>query len=343
MVLFATFLLVTSAQATQSAPVTGEIDHVSFAPRDTGIVIETRVSPSGEGMRLYFSPLPNLKPRLIAKGSGNFNVSGDGRLIATELDGDIAVFRLSDGRKVASSDGGLGAFSPDCRQYAFMDRAIPCVLDLKTGRRRAMENSAADIAHKAPASSKFEETRISGWDRRGIIAQTDYTVPGAHDYVKTHLYLDPKSGHVTGKAENERYPPRRLADGSAIVDELAAEDDSMMGRTRIVRTKNGVRRILFERGNISAGHEASAEFAVSTRAMRVIVYGATMHEPRSQAWIWDVDPLTGRKRVLVSGKYRMPSWADGNSMAVDVSSDGIWLAYDDFWDKSTVHLMRLPR
>lgn len=344
MVLIATSILIASAQTTQSAKLTGEIDHVTFAPRDTGIVIETRVEgPSGESMRLYFSRLPSLKPHFISNGNGNFQVSDDGRLIAAEVDGKISVFRLTDGKKVATSPGELGAFSPDCRQYAFMADAAPCVLDLTKGQRRALENTPAEIARKAPASGKFEATRIGGWDRGGIIAQTAYTVPRAQDYVGTSLYIDPRSGHVVGKATSEKPLPRRLADGSAVVDELAANGESIMSRTRIVRLKNGRRQVLFEKSNISAGHEESAEFAVSSRAMKVVVYGASAAAPHNQAWIWDVNPLTRGQRVLVSGRYRMPKWADGTSMAVDVSSDGKWLTYDDFWDKSTVHLLRLGR
>jgi len=298
----------------QTSQIGGEIRRIMFAGRDKGIVVEstTKVGESYED-RLYFSPFPKLAPRLIATNTNNCLTSPDGRYLAAETPKGLSVFHLPGGKLVASVYGEVGAFSPDSRRFAYMNGVAPRILDLGNRFDRLAFKAPAEFDRYAPVTGTLESRNIERWDRTGLVVRFSYRMPEAEDYTQITLCVDPVAGRVLQAVPRKPTQRQHLDDGSLVYDEASDEAAMTFTKTRIVRVAQGKKKVLFEASGISAGHEETAGLRVSPNGMTVVVYGANDPENPTGATIWSVDPKSGRRHVLASGRYRMPTWADGSS------------------------------
>ena len=324
---------------------------LAFSNGGKGLLLVTEGSAAERNEhlnRFYYVPLDTLKPRLITTGV-NQVVSHDGKLLALEGRAHevIDVFRISDGQKLCSTIGdGVGTFSPDGTLFGYRvgDKTIKC-LRISDGQARELSKWKSSLSRFAPQGGHIYSHDILDWDKSGMWVTTCFMTDQVHaKYVGT--YIDPAQDRIVGRAPDmdQNWLTRfSLNDGSRILDELQDKSESMMDMNRIVRIRNGKRKVLWDcADSLSAGHEMSADWTL--RGKHIYLWGATEEEGNrgtSIAKVYSIDIDSARHILIASGRYVMPKGMDGNTMYIDFSPDGSRMAYADFAGSQRVFIRRL--
>lgn len=338
--------------AAQSADhISGDLFTLTFAG-SRGLLAGTYSTEATNYFGEYFySKIPPLNFRSIGRFQ-DVTLSPTGRYLAGHGDNTITVLEFPSCRRVYKSAGDdSGSFNPVESEFAWPSpiyQRNPEIEDLlicrlRDGHVRSLKNFRTDIARYVPKHGQAKYFEVSSWSRNGIEISVTFETrwEGKVSEVSEDLYVDPVKDRITGRVPAMKSGPKRfnLPDGSLVYDELADDEASMLGQTRIVRVSRGKKAILFARNDISAGHEMSADLLIPKSGDKVLVFGVDRQV--NKARIWQINPLTRNRSLIASGAYSMPSWADGASMFVDVSADGKWLAYGDFIDHKKVRVKRL--